>query len=97
MWEEPNQVEELKRKRQDAARFQERMAGVVRELSASRDGMAFLRFLLEESGVLKARFPEGHAEAAWREGRRAIGLHLMTMARHAGVIEKLFAQEEWNG
>ena len=94
MWGYQDQTEELNRKRQDAVLFQERMAGVVRGLSDTRDGMAFLLFLLEESGVLKAQFPEGHAQAAWREGRRAIGLHLMTMARNAGVIEKLFAQEE---
>ena len=97
MWEW-DEAEELKRrKRLQALSFQERMADVVRKLTDTRDGMDFLLFLLEESGVLKTQFPEGHAQAAWREGRRAIGLHLMIMAQNAGVIEKLFAQEEKNG
>ena len=94
MWEGTEQAEALKKRRREHRLFQERMAAVVRRLGETGDGIAFLRFLLEESGLLKAQFPEGHAEAAWREGRRSLGLQVLLMARQAGIIDKLLQEEK---
>ena len=92
-----NDTEALEKRRHDAALYEARMTGVVERLAGSRDGAAFIRMLLDESGVFKAVFPRGHADAAWREGRRSIGLIVLEHARQANVIETVMSMEKTNG
>lgn len=83
----------LQEHRQRAALFDARMSGVVRALSETQDGTDFLRFILDECGVFKAQVPQGQTDAAWREGRRAVGLRVLGFVQDAGVIEKVMKKE----
>ena len=63
---------------------------VVRELARDGGGLLFLQWLVAESGALKAEFPADHVRAAYREGKRELGVRLVMLAQNAGVTGKLF-------
>ncbi len=65
---------------------------VMRELTRDGEGIEFLRWLIAESEALKVEFPADHVRAAYREGKRELGIKLVTLAREAGVVGKLFGE-----
>lgn len=62
-------------------------------IAATPDGMLFLRWLIDHSQILKTAYPGDHAQAAYREGQRAIGAQLIALARKAGVLPKILEEE----
>ena len=75
-WESSRDEAERKAREREEC---ERLRGVIDGLARSRDGLFFLRWLVAMSGVLETAYPADHASAAYREGRRSLGLHIMTL------------------
>ena len=74
----------------DPEDMEERLVQVVRELSRGGEGLFFLQWLVGECGALKAEYPSDHVRAAYREGKREMGIRLVMLAQRAGVAGKLF-------
>ena len=82
-WETTREQEErIARERLHRAR----LVGVVESLGKSRDGVHFLRWMLEEVcqsfAPCGALAPEG---LLYREGRRSVGMKVFDLCREAGI------------
>ncbi len=62
---------------------------VVRELGRDSEGLLFLQWLVAECGALKSEYPADHVRAAYREGKREVGVRIVILAQAAGVAGKL--------
>lgn len=76
---------------------QARLEDAVRALSASPDGRYFLRWLIHGSGLFRAAFPPGHAEAAFLEGRRSMGLSVLQLCVNVGADNGILNNEVNDG
>lgn len=83
--------EEDRRKEREALE-RAKLVGVMEALGKSRDGVYFLRWLLEDvcgcfapAGALA---PEG---LLYREGRRSVGMQVFSLVRDAGVVAEVCA------
>ncbi|MDE7371601.1 MAG: hypothetical protein K2N07_07665, partial [Desulfovibrio sp.] len=79
---------------------QARLEDAVRRLAESADGRFFLRWLIHGAGVFRAVYPQSHAEAAFQEGRRTVGLSVMQLCVNVGAGDILLDNEmnnEMNG
>lgn len=83
----------------DAARAleQARLEAAVRGLAESADGRFFLRWLIHGAGVFRAGYPQSHAEAAFQEGRRTVGLSVLQLCVNVGAGESLLNNEVNDG
>lgn len=61
---------------------QESFAAVI----STPEGLLFLRWLIDLSGILKSAYPGDHAQATYIEGKRFIGAKLLNMATQAGKL-----------
>ena len=62
-------------------------------IAATPEGLLFMRWLIDQSQILKSAYPGDHAQAAYREGQRAIGAQLIALARKAGVLPEILKKE----
>lgn len=72
---------------------QARLEDAVRRLAESRDGRTFLRWLIHGAGVFRAVYPQSHAEAAFQEGRRTVGLSVLQLCVNVGAGDILLNNE----
>lgn len=72
---------------------QARLEDAVRRLAESRDGRTFLRWLIHGAGVFRAVYPQSHAEAAFQEGRRSVGLSVVQLCVNVGAGDILLDNE----
>lgn len=77
------QAEEARRKAQE---FDRQLREALASLASTREGLLFLRWLIDQSGILKSQYPGDHAQATYNEGRRSIGAKLLNMAAAAGKL-----------
>ena len=70
-----------------------RLHGAVYALSQNENGMEFLRWLMNESGVFWQDFPGDDKAAAWHAGRRALGLKVFALCAAENVAAKLVTKE----
>lgn len=92
MWETSREKE--KREAREALE-RARLLGVVEALGKSRDGVHFLRWLLEDlcgafAAPAVAFAPEG---LLYREGRRSVGMQIFSLCRDAGIAGEVCAVE----
>ena len=90
-WETSREQE--KRKEREALE-RARLVGVVEALGRSKDGVFFMRWLLED--VCGVFAPAGALAAEgllYREGRRSVGMQFFSLAREAGVVAEVCAPE----
>lgn len=81
-------------KNEEARKTQEvRLRGAVYALSQNENGMEFLRWLMNESGVFWQDFPGDDKAAAWNAGRRALGLQVLALCAAENVAAKLVTKE----
>lgn len=73
---------------------QARLEEVVRGLAKSPDGREFLRFIVHGAGVFRAVYPPSHAEAAFLEGRRSVGLTVLQICVNVGAGDALLNNNE---
>lgn len=84
-------------RQQEAAALQTaRMEEAVRQIAATPDGRYFLRRLVLETGVFSAGYPAGHAEAAFLEGKRIVGLTVLRYCAAVGAGDIFMSNEEHN-
>ncbi|WP_297891692.1 hypothetical protein [uncultured Desulfovibrio sp.] len=77
------QAEEQRRKAQMFERqVQESFAFVI----STPEGLLIMRWLVDQSGILKSQYPGDHAQATYIEGKRFIGAKLLYMAAQAGKL-----------
>jgi len=68
----------------DARQREQKLLNAVGRLAESGDGLFFLRWLLDESGLLGAsQIPPDLAHAGYREGRREMGWRVMDLIQKA--------------
>lgn len=72
------------------------LEGAVRQLAATPDGRCFLHWLVHGAGVFRAGFPAGHAEAAFMEGKRTVGLSVLQLCVNVGAAGIVTTREEQN-
>lgn len=84
------QAEEAQRK---AQLFDRQLREALASLASTREGLLFLRWLIDQSSILKSQYRDSHAEAAYYEGRRSIGAKLLNMAAQAGKLPAIIDME----
>lgn len=62
-------------------------------IASTPDGLLFLRWLVDQSQILKSAYPGDIAQAAFREGQRHIGAQLIALARKAGVLPEILKED----
>lgn len=77
------QAEEARRKAQE---FDRQLREALASLASTHEGLIFMRWLIDQSGILKSQFCEDHAKSSFFEGRRSIGAKLLNMAAQAGKL-----------
>lgn len=95
MWDGGFQDEEESRLRVEA--HEARLESGMRQCAATDDGQYLLRWLVNQCGVFEAVYPQGHAEAAFRAGKRQIGLCLLDLLVRTGAQGILFSTEVKHG
>lgn len=85
------QAEEARRKAQE---FDRQLREAFVTLTSTTEGLLFMRWLIDQSGILKSQYRDSHADAAYYEGRRSIGAKILNIAAQA---EKLPAIMEMEG
>lgn len=80
------QTDEATRK---AQLFDRQLREAFAALVATPEGLLFLRWLIDISGMLKSQYPSGYAHAAYNEGKRSIGATLLNMAAQAGKLSSI--------
>ena len=77
------QAEEQRRK---AQAFEKQVRESLATLASTPEGLLFVRWLIDQSGILKSQYPGDHAQATYIEGKRFIGAKLLNMATQAGKL-----------
>ena len=72
---------------------EERLKACAAELLKSPDGRFFLRWLVEASGSLRASYQDSHGQAAFQEGKRAVGCAVFALICGLPGFEKIFKEE----
>lgn len=70
-----------------------KLVGVVEHLSGTKDGVAFLRFLMEQCGTFTPNTIWEERGAAFLEGRRWVGLKVLDLCAKAKCTQVLFGGE----
>lgn len=78
-----NAQQEQQRKAQE---FDRQLRESFAALASTAEGLLFLRWLIDISGMLKSQYPTGYAHATYNEGRRSIGAKILSMAEQAGKL-----------
>lgn len=76
---------------------QAKLSSVVRDLAKNPDGQYFLCWLMRITGAFQAKYPQDHAQAAFEEGKRVIGLSVLSLCAKAEETSFLFKEEVNNG
>lgn len=84
------QTEEVRRKAQE---FDRQLREAFAALLATPEGLLFMRWLVDQSGILKSQYPGDHAQATYNEGKRFIGAKLLNMAAQAGKLPAIIDME----
>ena len=69
-----------------AQEFDRQLRESFAALASTAEGLLFLRWLIDISGMLKSQYPTGYAHATYNEGRRSIGAKILSMAEQAGKL-----------
>lgn len=77
------QAEEQRRK---AQAFEKQVRESLATLASTPEGLLFVRWLIDQSGILKSQYPGDHAQATYIEGKRSIGSKILNMAAQAGKL-----------
>lgn len=70
-----------------------RLVGVVEALGRSRDGLNFLRWLLDKGAVFEAPQVSGAEFLNFRNGQRNVGVAVFELCRDAGIAGEVCAPE----
>lgn len=70
-----------------------RLVGVVEALGRSKDGLNFLRWLLDKGAVFESPQYAGVEFLNFRNGMRSIGLAVFELCREAGVAGEVCVPE----
>ena len=84
------QAEEARRKAQE---FDRQLREALAAVASTPEGLLFLRWLIDQSGILKSQYPGDHAQATYNEGKRFIGAKLLNMAAQAGKLPAIIDME----
>ena len=84
------QAEEARRKAQE---FDRQLREALASLASTPEGLLFMRWLIDQSGILKSQYPTGYAHATYNGGRRSIGAKLLNMAAQAGKLPAIMEME----
>ncbi|MGE9985381.1 hypothetical protein [Desulfovibrio sp. SGI.169] len=87
-----NSTHNADEQREKQAIHQARLTSVARELAKSPDGQYFLCWLMRISGAFQAKYPHDHAQAAFEEGKRVIGLSVLSLCVEAEETSFLFKE-----
>lgn len=74
---------------EQARQERQQLCAALRELVRHEEGLFFLRWLCQMSGIFQAVYPQSHAEAAFREGRRSVGLEVLRLAQEDGIAANI--------
>lgn len=77
---------EAEEQRHKALEFDRQVREALAAIAATPEGLAFLRWIIGQSGILKSQYPGDHAQATYYEGKRCIGAKLLAMAAQAGKL-----------
>ena len=77
---------EANEQRRKVQEFDRQMREALAAIAATPEGLAFLRWLIDQSGILKSQYPGDHAQATYIEGKRSMGAKLIAMAVQAGKL-----------
>ena len=78
-----NAQQEQQRKAQE---FDRQLRDAFAATISTPEGLLLMRWLIDQSGILKSQYPTGYAHATYNEGRRSIGAKLLNMAAQAGKL-----------
>lgn len=77
---------EANEQRRKAQEFDRQLREAFASLASTPEGLLFLRWLIDQSCILKSQYPGDHAQATYNEGKRSIGAKLLNMAAQAGKL-----------
>ncbi len=77
-----------------AERHKAALLDATRLLLSCPEGRHYLKWLIKPTLFYKPGMPEGHAEAAFREGMRSIGQAVFSLAVETGAAGEIFKEEE---
>lgn len=69
-----------------AQMFERQVQESFAALISTPEGLLIMRWLVDQSGILKSQYPGDHAQATYIEGKRFIGAKLLHMATQAGKL-----------
>lgn len=69
-----------------AQMFERQVQESFAALISTPEGLLIMRWLVDQSGILKSQYPGDHAQATYIEGKRFIGAKLLNMAAQAGKL-----------
>lgn len=69
-----------------AQMFERQLQESFASMTSTLEGLLFVRWLVDQSGILKSQYPGDHAQATYIEGKRFIGAKLLNMAAQAGKL-----------
>lgn len=69
-----------------AQMFERQVQESFAAMTSTPEGLLIMRWLVDQSGILKSQYPGDHAQATYIEGKRFIGAKLLNMAAQAGKL-----------
>ncbi len=69
-----------------AQMFERQVQESFAAMTSTPEGLLIMRWLVDQSGILKSQYPGDHAQATYIEGKRFIGAKLLNMATQAGKL-----------
>ena len=84
-----NKQAQAEEQRLKAQEFDRQLRDAFAALLSTPEGLLFLRWLLDISGMLKSQYPGDHAQATYNEGKRCIGAKILNMAAQAGKLSTI--------
>ena len=76
-----------------AQMFERQVQESFAAMTSTPEGLLIMRWLVDQSGILKSQYPGDHAQATYIEGKRFIGAKLLNMAAQAGKLPAILEME----
>lgn len=81
-----NRQAQAQEARLKAQMFERQVQESFAALISTPEGLLIMRWLIDQSCILKSQYPGDHAQATYNEGKRSIGAKLLNMAAQAGKL-----------
>jgi hypothetical protein len=90
-WDDMAYDDEARRSKELLA--QSKLEGVVQQLSRTNDGIFFLRWIIQETGVLQQGYPADDRLSVYQSGRRSVGMQIFSICAAVKCVDKICARE----